>query len=983
MRSIIDHVVKQVSPQAYWEWAYEGEIRWPSGDVEPRLKSLLRDDKNPSFTVNKNTGAWFDHGDDQGGNHIVSFHAAWQGLTMEQAAQDIYQVFVHPVIEDLRVAEWVKVLHRSPSQLAYLKEKRLLSDSIIRQFGLGVAGDRFSIPIRNEFGLFVNAKLYKPGGKPKMLNYRSSEEERSFGSPAMLFPLGVLEHSTDDEPIVVCEGEWDALALLSLGIMAVTSTCGAKSWPRQFNEWFRGRHVVIAYDNDEDGERYDKRVSSELSKLAKTIRRLHIPKLPKVKDVTDWMHARAEMRTAAGWQKRMASATLLINNPDEFIARQSAVEIVSLDQASRATYCGKRIQVDALVTGKDTSPFILPRKYRVSCSKQCDDCPLAASGKEHREKTIDPTNPQVLEMIDVPKAQLKKTLLTIAGMPSKPACQSKCDVLETFNLENVFAIPALSSRNAQYVMQSAYYVGHGLKSNRTYRFTGTTVADPQDQHATQLFDEAKPVQDEVETFVLSDEMKAELDRFKVKPGGKGEPVRRVLTKLQDIAEWQSRNVTKIRHRDDLHTAVDLVFHSANSFMFNGEPVNRGMLDVLILGDTRCGKGYVTTGLSNHYGLGEIASGENCSFAGLVGGCENVGKRFIVKWGIIPLNNGRLVVIDEASALSENDFGKLSRVRSEGVAEINKIVREQTQANTRLIWLSNTRSGRPIMSYNSGVQAIKELVGANEDISRFDFALAVATNEVDTSVINAIAGGNETEDAGKYPAELCRALVLWAWSRTPEQIEFTPEATKAVIRSAIEFGNTYNASIPLIQSENVRVKLAKIAVAVAARVFSSSDDSMSLIVREEHVAAACSFLRMCYSKNSMGYDTFSESANERDRIVDPDQVNRVLEQCGDRRSAAIKGLLALSHITSDTLSDYMGDGFMAKTLLSELVQMGCVARYERGNWYFKTPAFSAWLRAARKETNESLDDRSGRRDEQARPDLRPPGRRPSNVAHPRA
>jgi 5S rRNA maturation endonuclease (ribonuclease M5) len=802
--SVIEYVIKHVEAKAYWEWVYadDGGIKWPSGSVEPRLKSPLRADTNPSFTVNKDTGAWFDHGSDDGGNHIVSFHAEWQGVTLEEAAKEIYAQFIHPVIPSERVAGWAASLKKTPSLVGYLTGKRLIVPRIIQQFEIGVSGDRYTIPIRNEFGSFINAKLYKPGGKPKMLNYKVPEEIRSYGSPAMLYPLSVLEHTPDEEPIVVCEGEWDVLALLSLGIMAVTSTCGAKSWPRQYNELFRNRRVVVAYDNDEDGEKYDKRVVNELSKLAKTIRRLYIPKLPKVKDVTDWMHARTEMRTPAGWQKAIAGASVLINNPDAYIAKQQTTEIISLDQASKAIFTGKRIQVDALITGKDTSPYILPKKFRVTCSKECDECPLAASGKPHRDKELDTKSPQVLELVNVPKAVMKRALLTIAGMPSKPTCQSKCDIVETFNVENVFAIPSLSSRNAQYVMQSSWYVGHGLKSNRTYRLTGTTLADPQDQHATQLFDEARPVQDEVETFSLTDEAIEDLQRFKIKQGGKSDDVRRVLIKLQHIAEWQSRNLTKIRQRDDLHTAVDLVFHSVAAFNFNGELISRGMLDVLILGDTRCGKGYVTNGLSRHYQLGEIASGENCSFAGLVGGCENIGKRFIVKWGIIPLNNGRLVVIDEASALSEQDFGKLSRVRSEGVAEISKIVREQTQANTRLLWLSNTRSGRPIMSYNSGVQAVKELIGANEDISRFDFAMAVATNEVDTEIINAISAHDDTDDAAKYPAHACRALVLWAWSRTPDQIEFTKAATAATIKTAIEFGKAYNSSIPLIQSENV-------------------------------------------------------------------------------------------------------------------------------------------------------------------------------------
>ena len=656
------------------------------------------------------------------------------------------------------------------------------------------------------------------------------------------------------------------------------------------------------------------------------------------KDVTDWMIAVPAMRTPSAWVDHAAKAKNVVDNPESFVER-APTQQVPLDQASRAEYYGKRISVDALVTGKDTAPYVLPKTYRVTCSKQCDDCPLAESNQQMREKKLEVSDPQVLELIDIDKNRLQRALLTIAGMPAKPACKSKCQVIETFNVEQLLMIPTLDSKSSQYVMRPSYYVGHGLHTNRSYRFEGTTTADPQDQHATHLFDKARPVQDEIETFELTSEMKTKLARFKVK----GElTARSVMRHINSIAEWQSRNITRIRERYDLHIAVDLVFHSVASLTFNGESIKRGMLDVLILGDTRCGKGYVTEGLTKYYGLGEVASGENCSFAGLVGGCESIGKRFIVKWGLIPLNNGRLVVIDEASSLAENDFGRMSRVRSEGVAEISKIVREQTVANTRLIWLSNPRSGRPIMSYNAGVMAIKELVGANEDISRFDFAVTVASNEVQSSVINTVSH-NETFDAAKYPRDMCRALVLWAWSRAPESITFTEDATRAVIDNAITFGTTYNSSIPLVQAENIRVKIAKISAAVAARVFSTDETSEKLVIHRAHVEAACQFMRQCYSKSSMGYDTYSVSANEKMVIHDTQRLSDLFNQVGDARHQAVIGLLTLHQVTAEALSDYTGDMVASKTLLGDLVQLGCVSRYEKGSWYMKSQAFAAWLR----------------------------------------
>jgi len=678
-------------------------------------------------------------------------------------------------------------------------------------------------------------------------------------------------------------------------------------------------------------------VIKHLSPIAKKISRLHIPK-EVGKDVTDWLKNRPVMRKRHVFEIAMRKAEPTLENPTSYVERAQAVQ-VPLDQASRAEHFHKPLLVDALVTGKDIAPFILPRTCRVTCSKKCDECPLAESAKPFKEVKFEPNDPSVLGMVDSTSGSVNRTIVGRAGFPFKDKCRHKVEIIDTFNLESVMLIPTLDDKDSQYVMRPAYLVGHGLHSNRSYRFSGTTTAHPETQQAVHLFSNAVPVQGQVETFELTDELKQKLRRFQLK--GSTTPGR-IIRHLHNLAGWQSRHITKIIRREDLHITVDLVFHSVSSMRFNNELIKRAMLDVLIIGDTRCGKGYVTEGLVRYYKLGEVASGENCSFAGLVGGCESVGKRFIVKWGIIPLNNGRLVVIDEASSLTEESFGAMSRVRSEGVAEISKIVREQTQANTRLLWLSNPRSGRPITSYNAGVQAAKELVGANEDISRFDFAMTVAGNEVPADAIN-MTRFEDDGDKDRYPAELCRSLVLWAWSRSVEQIKFTDEATSCVLDQALILGRKYSSQIPLVQAENIRIKIAKISAALAARLFNTDDGCENLIIDTPHVLAACEFLQSCYDKPSMAYNTLSASLNERGTISDMAQLAKIFENLSDMRMKAIHGLMNLHHITADTLSDYLGDMFTAKSLLSDLVQLGCINRYEKGNWYLKTHPFITWLR----------------------------------------
>lgn len=963
MSSLIEYVKAEVDPRQFYASVFP-DVKWPSGGSEARVLCPFHAEKSPSLSLNGETGQWFCHGCDVGGNSIVSFHAKHINQSKVEAAADLFSTWLHPTIQPKTIRQWVRRLKETPSALKYLKNQRGLSDKVIERFEIGYDGSRFTIPIRNEFGLIVNVKRYDPlskkHGTPKMISYKRDGESREFGAPAMIYPIQVLQEMRKEKRtrVVVCEGEWDALLLISLGIDAVTSTNGSKSWPTQYNSLFKGLHVVIAYDNDKDGMMYDRKVVlKNLRSIVRTAKRLQIPKLPmpnnaSTKDVTDWWLVDQNMRKRANWIEKISRTPKLLENPAETI-EASDVQQVPLDQASQSKWLNKTIRVDALISGKDFAPYILPKTFRATCNKSCDACPLAEKDKDFIERKFEPNDPTLLQMIDAPESKLRKLMLTKCGMDDGKNCGAKVEVVDSFNIEQILLIPTLDSKSSQYVTRTSFYVGHGLHSNRAYQFEGITTPNPNDQHATHLFTQAKPVQDEVGTFVLTPEMREELKIFR--------PRRlNLYAHLMSIADWQSRHITKIRQRPDLHVGVDLVFHSASAFDFNGEYVRRGMLDALVIGDTRCGKGYVTEGLVRFYGLGEVASGENCSFAGLIGGVQQSGtKRWMITWGLIPLNNGRLVVIDEASALTEKAISDMSRVRSEGVAEINKIIRESTQANTRLIWLANPRDGRPICERNHGVQAIKELIGANEDISRFDFAMTVATNEVPSEIINFVTDKSDVStDADKYPQRACRSLVLWAWSRRPEQIKFSPGATQEIINQSIRFGHTYSPSIPLVQAENIRIKIAKISAAVAARVFSSDESGENLIINAEHVQCACQFLRLAYSKPSMAYDAFSDTAISHSKLDNNKDIEQIFARMtGRNREATVNGLLELYRVTPDSLGDYVDDPQYAKTVIGELVRLHCLTRIEGGNWYLKNPVFSAWLRAQRGKHNGQSSHRA--------------------------
>jgi DNA primase len=113
---------------------------------------------------------------------------------------------------------------------------------------LGWNGWRITIPIFNREGQFAFFKLAKdPEDKtddPKML--------ATPGTHAELY--GWEQVLAKPEQIIVCEGEFDRLALESRGFAAVTSTGGALTFRAEWAEAFREiLRVYVCFDNDAAG----------------------------------------------------------------------------------------------------------------------------------------------------------------------------------------------------------------------------------------------------------------------------------------------------------------------------------------------------------------------------------------------------------------------------------------------------------------------------------------------------------------------------------------------------------------------------------------------------------------------------------------------------------------------------------------------------------------------------------------------------------
>lgn len=951
LKALKSYLVENISPKKFYDDFFGGKLHWSgngwTGAYCPFHNPQWKEQKgkSPSFSIREDTGAFRCHSPqcEIHGKNVVNFYDQFYKFPFQKTLRRLYRDWVEPTISAALVEEWHQVLMDSPSVLKYITQERGLSKETVKRFRLGFDGTRISIPVENRFGLYVDIRRYDFTGKMKvkMLSY-----QESYGGVRM-FPMDSLLPRRGGR-VLLCEGEWDAMVAIDRGYRAVTVTGGAGGWPEDLAEGtdlFTDVPVRIVYDvNDvnsagqltDAGQIGAAKIARTLAPVARSVKVVKLPIKKAGGDITDFL---IHMKRSKSELDALIEATPMFGPGNRPTARETAPQPagegsrrIRLDEAADARYYYKPIEIDCLISGKDLSPYLSPKKVRIH-TKDPESGDVSTE-----DMTVDTrTNKLILRLVNCTHGQLKSALCEMFDVPMEG---TKFEVLETFNMEELRIIPAidLHSLEGTYTVRRAVYVGHGLEPNKTYRMKAYTLPNPDTQSCVHVITEAEPVQDTIENFAITPAIR---DRLQEKFCPRED--QEVRDHMFGIARWLSRNVTKIKKRPDLHIAVDLVFHSPLTFTFNEEEVTKGWLELLVIGDTRCGKGYVAERMSQFYRLGETVTGENCSFPGLIGGLQKNNDHWFVTWGKVPQNDKRLVIIDEASAISVEEMGKFSRVRSEGIAEIIKIITERTRARTRLIWLANSRSGRPINTYNNGVEAVAELFGNMEDIARLDFALTVATAEVASRVINAPPG--EIRDAELYSQDDFTNLVLWAWSRKRDQVEFTPGATELILRESVIVGKRYSASIPLVQAENIRIKLAKLSAATAARCFSSDETGEKLIVKSQHVRFACEFLEQIYSKPSMGYDTYSSTSISRNHIMSDDAVVKVVRGLGRYSLDFIEGILEQSYTTAQDVSDFTGmDRFEVGDLVGKLVRLRCLSK--EGEAYVKRPGFVQLLREMR-------------------------------------
>lgn len=925
-------------------WKYE-----PRGAQEVVLRCPVHDDSHPSVSLNVQKNVWKCQACGAKGD-IVSLichigKAERKTVLLDMSTR--YDLSVTRVIKSTTVERYHQQIWDAGPLLQALRD-RGITDDLIRSARLGYHNGRITIPIHDERDQVINVRMYLPGA-PGHIKMRNT---RGFSKLAMYLPRQVEYNS-----VWICGGELKALLASSIlnaeGIGAVAMTGGEGAWDHAFTPRFKDKIVYICMDVDAAGNGAARKVAAQVSYAASSVRIVRIP-LDTVKyptgDINDWVvHEKAELKDflAAMEAAELYKFEGITDEPDEI------AEEVSLGDAGRGDV-GKRVIFDCTAVAMDTAPYVIPRTIATSCQRdqpfcyQCRIKPLTPDEHGITAVKISPTARPILDMVQSAEKHQPAAIRRALGIPDCKMVTLK--VRDHHKVVDIRLAPQLSitGTNEDHVVQTAYYVGsETLELNVPYRLSGRMFPHPKHQQTTLLLDEVHQTKDGLTAYDPEDKELEALKLFRPKRWS----VEGLDAQLDEVYEDIVGNVTRIYQRRDLHLTMDLTWHSVLFFTFD-DRVQNGWINALVTGDTSQGKTEASMRLLEHYGLGQRHDCKNATAAGLLGGLQQLGasNRWFISWGVIPSNDRRLVVMEEIKGVAIETLGTLTDMRSSGVAELTRIEKRRAHARTRLLMISNPRSGRPVSTYNYGIESIAELIGNPEDIRRFDLAMVLESSQVESAVINKLSRSRKIPEH-KFTAALSKMLVLYAWTRSEDQIRFEPEAMELCLEKADELCETFTEAVPLVDRGTMKFKLARLAIALAARTFSTLPKNLRvLLVRPCHVEYIAAFLDRLYSCTEFGYRDFSLAERGRNVVTTPD---RVVEQLKSQRYPAdlVAQLLSTDEITSYDLSDWCDtEPELGRQLMSFLVRKNCMVRKQR--FYYKTSGFITLLKKLRNIANEA-------------------------------
>ena len=783
-----------------------------------------------------------------------------------------------------------------------------ISDEVIEELHLKTENreEDIAFPVLM-YGKVVDVRNYSP------YNRAAKIRSRAGSTTGMVIPFDLWINTNPHTWTIICAGEKDMAVARSNGFNAITLTGGEKALPKILKP-FKNRRVAICYDHDEAGIEGAKSVAAAILPYAAEVRictGFHEVCKEHGEDITDFFTK--YKKTKRDLQKYIIDSPVF--TPEEAaVVSKVTHPFVTLLEASQPKYIGRVVQsnIQVVATYEKAMPVpttIHATKLNISGD---DKYNLMQQGETRDWELCDKTCQDVLKLVDnnFTEQQIRDNIREILGITKiERDVKIERPTKETVYQCNVTDLFEVTTKNPQTIEFVAYVIGKRLESGKKYCITYKLTPHPfKGQQLTMIILDATEAADSITDFHLTEDNKKMLDQVKNMEGS-------VHDKVETLSEM-AKSYIGYDGYNKLIKAIDLSFHAALQFNFNGN-TERGTLDTLIVTESRIGKSSTAEALQKLYSLGTFVSlaGGNATIAGIIGGSNKVNGSFQTRAGLLPMNHRGLVIFEELAKCDKDLVKALTDTRSSGSVKITRVSGDlQLPALVRMITLSNVKSSskniQPIASYPNGITILVDLIGAPEDIARYDLMLVMGET------------GNRIIDPNWRPItpfepDVYKTKIRWVWSRNPDQIIITRDVVEYIFKKCNELNSKYDSHIKIFGTEAWK-KVARLATAIAGYVVSTDDTYEKIIVTTECVDEAVDYLISCYDNNTFKLKEYVDN-ERRYGDIDDDGI-KLLQDIYNQSPMTIRQLSVLDKTNRMNLISATGlDNDMYNKLMNRLVQ----------------------------------------------------------------
>ncbi|MBU4312667.1 MAG: toprim domain-containing protein [Candidatus Omnitrophica bacterium] len=697
--------------------------------------------------------------------------------------------------------------------------------------------------------VYLVARRLEENAKPKYLNIK--------GTIRWLYNEDILSNINK---VIIAEGISDTLTLIQNGYHVV-GALGAGLFKQEFKDKFvHIKTKYICYDNDLAGfkgmEEVDKIFDHDLKVIV----------LPEgIKDINEFFKD-YETRDFNGLVKK---AKWFVNYA---LDREATKEIHLIDVES-SDNINKRVKVPFRVAGVGAAYFV-PVRFRVYYKGNGDIL-------QSREFVVPQNNVMLIKMCKESKDTQLKDLKRLATSCLGPSVKvERVEVLDYISITQIIALPKIkelkvgasgqiiTEEGKEYRQKVICFQGVKNTTSKLYDAIGYVVADPNTSEARFLVSDYKEIREEFDNFRLTPEIIKQFESFKRKPN---ESIDEYLDKLAESSAYYFIRIFGEARKDAIIANL-LCFHSPLYFYLEDEIVN-GWLQIICIGDTTVGKSQIAKRIKNYTDVGVYVTGETCSRTGFLYAIDTKTlSSCILTWGLLPQQDRSLLIIDGANYISQDDWGTAREARRSGKLIVERVVKGEHPCRTRLILLANP--SKPLSQYIYPIESIKDIY-QEPDIARSDLCICFSGSDVPKEEINM-----SQEERAKPEMNMNQTVfqnsVFWAWSRKPEDIVIKEEVVKIINDVSNKLIDQFGSAtdIPLI-SNDVKYKVARLAVALACLLHNTDRKHEKIIVTAEMVYMIQKFIERVYSAGNCKLDQY---ATDRKAATDisSDEFERIQE-----------------------------------------------------------------------------------------------------------